>query len=168
MTQDRSIPLELANAMLVYNPDTGEFRWRVDPRRVGMKPGDVAGSKRSDGYIAIMLKGKSYYAHRVAWLIYHGIWPGMMIDHANGIRSDNRISNLRLATRAQNSSNRKRNKNSTCPYKGITRTKGGKWIGTIRHAGVANYLGTYDTPEEAHDAYWRAAVALRKEFARAA
>ena len=83
--------------LLSYNTDTGEFRWRVT-RRGAARAGSVAGCVRHDGYVRIAIDGKRYLAHRLAWLYVHGeLVPEL--DHANGVRSDNRLDNLRPATR---------------------------------------------------------------------
>lgn len=70
----------------------------------------VIGFKRKDGYmgVTIRLKDKKYsiFYHRVVWLIVHGTYPKYTIDHINGIRTDNRIDNLRDVTFKCNCQNR--------------------------------------------------------------
>lgn len=105
--------------VLAYTPGTGTFRWRVaNSNRI--KVGDVAGTPHNEGYIHIRIDGKRYLAHRLAWLYMTGEWPEYQIDHRDGIRNNNWFSNLRVATNAQNSENRKNvkgyswHKNSKC------------------------------------------------------
>jgi hypothetical protein len=88
--------------LLDYNPDTGIFTRKVS--RPGFRVGDVAGSLTERGYIKIGIDGKNYSAHRLAWLYVHGKSPDNCIDHINGVRDDNRISNLRDVTSQENSS----------------------------------------------------------------
>lgn len=70
---------------------------------------DIAGSKYPNGYIYIMINGKMCLLHRVIYEKYHNIQltRDQEIDHINGVKDDNRICNLRLATRSQNMQNKK-------------------------------------------------------------
>jgi hypothetical protein len=86
--------------LLSYEPRFGYFFWKIN--RGSSKAGDVAGSVCPDGYRLIKVDGKSYKAHRLAWLMTHGEWPAEQIDHINGVRTDNRIVNLREASKKQN------------------------------------------------------------------
>lgn len=101
------ITQELLKSLLSYDPDTGVFIWRVY-RSFGVRAGCVAGTTTKKGYISIKLTPRRYLAHRLAWLYMHGTWPPNQIDHINRVRSDNRITNLRLATAGQNAQNRSR------------------------------------------------------------
>lgn len=67
-------------SLLDYEPATGLFRWRAH-RRNGVKPGDVARRKHSNGYITIRVDGCDYLAHRLAWFWVMGEWPAVTIDH---------------------------------------------------------------------------------------
>ena len=89
--------------VLHYNPDTGDITWKVN--RVRVKAGSVAGTRNRDGYICIKVFGVVYMAHRLAWFLHYGANPLTEIDHGNRVRHDNRIRNLRLATRPQNMMN---------------------------------------------------------------
>jgi hypothetical protein len=105
--------------------------------------GKVAGTL-ADGYINISIDGTVYRAHRLAWLYVHGVFP-KEIDHKNRIRSDNRISNLRVVTRTRNNFNRSN-------VKGYTK-RNGKYRAQITYLGKNYSLGQYDTTEEATEAY---------------
>lgn len=113
----------------------------------------------------MVYRGKSYKAHRLAWLYMHGELPDKSIDHINGLKTDNRIANLRLATNAQQKQNRPRNLNNSSGYKGVARAET-KWRARINANGRHYYLGRFDTPEDAHNAYVAAAHRLHGEFAR--
>jgi len=117
----------------------------------------------STGYQRIGFGGKQYAAHRVAWMLTTGEWPDRHIDHINGMRDDNRFSNLRLATHSENQMNRRPRGVSG---KGATQHSCGKFQASIKKDGTTIYLGLYDTRAEAQAAYRRAATTLFKEFAR--
>lgn len=158
---------------LSYDPETGDFRWKVMRTRrwkVGMIAGTVC---KKRGYRRIGLKPTGatrviiVRAHRIAWLYVYGEWPFSDIDHINRNGCDNRIANLRLATKTQNMGNRKRNANNSSGYKGVYKHRN-KWAACIRQNGKTISLGTFNTPQEAHAAYVAAAKKIFGEFARAA
>lgn len=103
--------------LLDYDPGTGIFRWKVDRYRV--KAGDVAGSIDASGYMKIVIDQTQYYAHRLAWLYVYGQFPDSFISPI-GEKTDNRISNLRLATDAQNQHKRKIRIDSSTGIKGLS------------------------------------------------
>lgn len=110
----------------------------------------LAGTIASNGYRLIKIKGRVYLAHRILWAINYGEWPSKELDHINGDKLDNRISNLRMVTRAQNNWNVKKKKNNTSGYKGIfLHKKSGKWYSTIRHSGKRYHLGYFSNIEDA-------------------
>lgn len=157
---------KLLKELLDYNKDTGVFTWKK-PTSKKMKAGDVAGSKNSSGYICICINSKLYLAHRLAWLYEYGNMPENCIDHINGITIDNRICNLREATLSQNQHNRKAQKNNKSGFKGVSwhkRIK--KWYAVIKHQHKLIYLGYYDTPEKASEAYKSKAIELAGQFAK--
>jgi len=97
------------NELLSYDKDDGLLRWRVG--RGSRKAGVVVGGLDRTGYVRLQTKGKSYFAHRVIWLLHTGQWPVGQVDHINRNRSDNRIANLRDVSVAENARNKKSNKN---------------------------------------------------------
>lgn len=129
-----------------YNRDDGLFRHRVTDQ--------VVGRLRKDGYRRISIHGVPYFAHRLALFYVNGAWPDGDVDHINGIRSDNRLENLRPATRSQNlhNPNRKKNSSNTSGFPGV-RAHGKKWVASIKINYRPIHVGTYDTPEQAHAAY---------------
>lgn len=146
-----------------YCPETGTFRWKVAYARC-VKVGKIAGSKTRDGYWIIFHRGVRYPAHHVAWFFMTGVWP-KRIDHKNLVKDDNRWTNLREATPAQNNANWR----AQGAYgKGVTFHSGGKYQAQIKVQGRNHYLGLFETPELANAAYATAAKNYYGEFARAA
>ena len=144
--------------LLHYDPDTGDFTWLVQAGRIRI--GDIAGSQHSRGYRDIRVDGKSYYAHRLAWLWMTGAWPVAGMDHRNGVRDDNRWGNLREATSAENQQNRATNNNNKCGFTGVCWCRQRrKWRAYINISGRNKYLGLFTTPEAAHEAYLAAKAA---------
>ena len=113
--------------VLCYSPDTGELRWRVTTAPRSQK-GCLAGNINDKGYLRIGLKGRQYLAHRVAWLYMTGAWPEHEIDHINHVRADNRFSNLRVVTHAENAKNQSLHCVNKTGRIGVTQCKKtGKW-----------------------------------------
>lgn len=152
---------------LDYNPETGVFIWKNPPPMRREKIGKEAGVVLENGYRQITVNRKGYQSARLAWLYFHGEWPTEDIDHINGNKTDNRISNLRQATRSQNNANKPKQKNNTSGYKGVCRGKSG-WEARIRVNKKPIFLGVFSMKEEA--AYWYnyASEYYHKEFGRAA
>ena len=136
-----------------YDENTGKFTWIA--RRKGVRVGDVAGSMMSHGYVAIGIYGVDYTAHRLAWLYVHGCWPSGYIDHINGIRSDNRIENLRDVSQSVNMQNVYAAKsNSKTGYRGVSwHAQREKYTARIKVGGKYLSLGLHETPDGAHAAY---------------
>lgn len=145
---------------LEYDPDTGVFIWVSAPGRK-VRAGTVAGTKDRGGYRQIRYRGVVYKAHRLAWFIAHGVWPTAQIDHLNGIRDDNRISNLRDVSHTENAQNvhGAYKNNASCGMLGVTRRRK-KWEASIMSHGTRQYLGVFATPEEAYSVYIEAKRAL--------
>lgn len=151
---------------LHYDESTGLFRWRRDMRN-GSKAGDIAGSLSAGGYVYICVDQKHYRAHRLAWLYVHGKFPVGAIDHASGVKTDNRISNLREATQPQNMQNKSVSRRSKTGVKGVCFcSSSGRYQVKIRVNGRYRHVGRYDTVEEGARAYAEAASLHFGEFAR--
>lgn len=158
--------LDWVKRYLKYEPETGFFTWIASPAN-RVRTGSRAGSKSASGYRYIYVKGKAYSEHRLAWLYTQGCWPAGHIDHKNRILDDNRLENLREATRSQNQANRVAARNSKSGVKGVHR-HGRKWVAHIQRDHTQVYLGTFETSGEASAAYQSAAHSLFGEFARSA
>lgn len=149
-----------------YDPETGLMKW-LRPTSNRVKAGHRAGSQAKNGYWQIKLDGKVYNFHRVAWFYVTGVWPDRWIDHENRDTADNRFANFRLSTISQNAGNMKRRVDNSTGFKGVQR-KRNKFSAEVRCNGVRHRLGVFNTPEEAHAAYFAAAQRLFGDFARAA
>ena len=90
--------------LLDYNQETGVFQWKK--KRRGIRTGVNLGTDNGFGYLRITVLGKQFYAHRLAWLYCHKVWPKGEIDHINGNKQDNRIENLRDVTQQSNAQNK--------------------------------------------------------------
>lgn len=154
------------NDYLLYNEETGQLTWRDTDcvlKRVRNKP---ATSLHGEGYRQVGVAGKTYLAHRVIWHMLHGEWSSKDIDHINGDRSDNRLVNLREASRRENIRNGK-GREHTSKYKGVSWDKvRNKWTAYGKVNGKVKNLGRYENEEEAALAYDRFAEENFKQFAR--
>lgn len=143
--------------VLDYNPETGMFVWKLSRGR-NARLGENAGSMRCDGYIAIKIDGKSYKAHRLAWLFIYGYLPKNDTDHRDHDRSNNRINNLRDVTRSENQENqiKARTNNVSTRLLGVYFRDDysiNKYVAKIRISGKLTPLGCFSTAESAHAAY---------------
>lgn len=165
MRKKISLTAELLRSLLDYDAEAGVFRWRIS--RGSRRAGAVAGNLRRDGYVGILVCGRLYTAHRLAWLWVTGEWP-IEVDHRDGDGSNNAWTNLRLATHAQNMSNTKKPRHNTSGFKGVHLRRQGDFSASIQHKGKTIHLGLFPTAEAAHAAYCAAAERIHGEFARAA
>ncbi|WBK39666.1 hypothetical protein [Xanthomonas phage L522] len=134
--------------LLSYDPETGLLTWKIN--RSNVKAGSVAGSLSHYRYLDVRLHSKLYKAHRLAWLLHTGAWPTDHIDHIDGCRTNNRISNLRECSNAENRQNQKRRSDNTSGVPGVGWHKqAGKWAARIRVNGKTISLGLFDSIEEA-------------------
>jgi hypothetical protein len=139
--------------LLQYDPETGWFTWRVR-RNQHADVGDRAGYlSLQNGYRYMNIGGRLYLAHRLAVFYMTGEWPASDVDHQKGDRDDNRWERLRQLTRQHNAQNLQRaHCDNKSGFLGVA-PMNGRHAAYIRIDGKNRYLGTYDTPEEAHDAY---------------
>jgi predicted HAD superfamily Cof-like phosphohydrolase len=152
---------------LHYEPSTGVFTrlFKSGPRGT---VGSIVGYKTKKEYLSIKLLGKTYQAHRLAWLYMHGVWPIKSIDHINGVRGDNSISNLREASEAENGANRRLNTNTTSGYKGVTWHAPSKsWQARCAINGQRYDLGRFQNKYDAAKAYVDFAKAKQGAFYKA-
>lgn len=175
---------EYLSSVFSYDQNSGDLIWKERPLShfatknafftINSKcAGKIAGYKSflkngDKSTIQVRLNRKLYKAHRIIWVLMFGEIPsGMCIDHVDGDPFNNKASNLRLATCAQNAMNRGPQKNNTSGYKGVMFFKRDKkWHAQITVGGKKKHLGYFDTPQLASEAYTNAEKTLFGSFAR--
>lgn len=141
--------------LLHYDPATGVFTNRAPRKKV--RVGEVAGTvDGSTGYVKLRIDRRNYYGHRVAFLHATGEWPKQIVDHINGVRTDNRWTNLRDAPRVINQQNQRRAAGASASGLLGAHKKRDGWSSQIVVNGQMVKLGVFKTAEAAHDAYVRA------------
>ena len=146
------ITQERLKELLHYDPDTGVFTWARS--RPGCRAGAVVGTINAGGYLQIGVAGKLNCGHRLSFLYMTGEIPEV-VDHINGVRTDNRWANLRAADYTLNGENRRNRPSGSNPLLGAY-PNGKRYCAKITVKGKVTCLGTYDTAEEAHQVYLNA------------
>lgn len=149
------ITAERLRELMSYDPERGEFRFLRRPKNNKARVGDLVAGHPRGGYLRVRADGKFYSVHRLAFLYMTGKWPTDEVDHINRDRADNRWSNLRAATRAENMQNKSvyRNKR-TSQIPGVSwyaRSK--RWKAQIQISGKKFGLGYFESEQEAAAAY---------------
>lgn len=143
-------------SVIKYDPESGLFEW-ADPA-VHRKP--ATGYVHSGGYVQFSIRGKKLFAHRLAWFLSYGTWPGE-IDHINRDKTDNRLCNLRECSRKQNSANQSRRRLNSTGFKGVSyypKQTINPWCAFIRVNYRKRNIGSFPTAEAAARAYDAAAI----------
>jgi hypothetical protein len=143
---------ERLRELLHYDPETGVFTRRIGIGR--QKAGFiVSGWIDDDGYARSSVDGRVYRLHRLAWFYVHGAWPKDEIDHRDGVKTNNRLGNLREADRGMNAENAtKARRHNASGLLGV-RADGKRFSARIIVKGVPHPLGTFASKEDAHAAY---------------
>jgi hypothetical protein len=156
-----TVPVSLLHELFTYCPESGDITWEK-PRSPRAVKGSKAGSLKTGGYLQIRIEGKNILAHRIAWAMHYGEWPNTFIDHINRDKIDNRIANLRLASRSENNRNIAARKGNKLQIKGVSyHARDRKFVAFISLGDKQKYLGGFDTAEEASLAYISAEQKLR-------
>ena len=143
-----------------YNPTTGNLVWRA-PRQ------DDLGCISDQGYLRVKIGSRVYSVHRLVWKIATGNEPPPMIDHIDGDRLNNRISNLRAASHGENKQNTGRQRNNKSGHKGVSWSRTHKsWQASIMNEGKSVWLGRYKILEDAVSVIAETRNRLHGEFAR--
>jgi hypothetical protein len=164
-TLDGFISIERLREVLEYDALTGEFKWLVNK---GMRVciGKPVGGLDINGYLRIKVDGKKLAAHRLAWAYVFNEWPEHEIDHKDGVRTNNRIGNLRQATDAQNCANRRTYRTNRSGHRGVRwRADAGKWEARLGVNGKKICLGHHVRIEDAIAARAKAELEHFGEFA---
>lgn len=159
------LSLERLHQLLEYEELSGVFWWKED-RNGGAKAGDIAGHVGKDGYVRIKIDGRLYKAHRLAWLYIYGFLPPE-VDHEDTCKTNNSISNLRLATRSQSTMNSNVRNDNRLGVKGVVyEDKKKLYRAYINIDGKRKWLGRYKSIDKAIASRQKAAKALFGEFYR--
>lgn len=146
-----------------FSSEISASRWN------GRWAGTVAGNVMKIGYrrVSVMINGKVEHLleHRIIWAMQSGKWPSKIVDHINNRPKDNRISNLRLATVSKNRMNSIGRRESKVGLKGVTANRT-RFDSRIMADGESQYLGSFGSAIEAHQAYRAASVKLHGKFSR--
>jgi hypothetical protein len=156
-------------ALLSYDEDTGELRWRCRVNQ-GVRAGDLVSRRLHKGhrYLRVKIDGQEYGAHRVIWKIKTGNEPPAVLDHIDCNALNNRWQNLREASPSLSNCNRKLQKNNSSGIKGVTWNKADeRWKASISVESKLIYLGYFKNKVDAVDAIDAARPQLHGQFARA-
>lgn len=151
--------------VLNYDPKTGVFTWKKRKPSEWSSPakgrtwnsryaGQQAGVK-THGYIRLSVDDQKHYAHRLAFLYMTGSFPDELVDHINHNGEDNRWRNLRHANKALNAENTRRPRQNKTGFTGVVKLPSGRYMAQRKSKNSGRYLGSFDTPEEAHEAFLR-------------
>ena len=155
--------------LVQYIPETGNLVYKKATRgfhgsQAKNKP---IGTVQPNGYRLVMIKRKRYLVHRLIWLYHHGEMP-KIVDHINRDKTDNRIENLREVTRKENSWNTtiKHSNQSTTGYRGVCYLQDrDRFLSYCHHEGKFVFIGHFDDPHSAAEAYNEKVLQLRGEYA---
>lgn len=168
-------PVEYLRECFDYDPDTGILTWRERPvehftsaglcRRTNLRWANKEAGRTNQSRREVRVYGASFFVHRIIWKIIYGADPAEQIDHIDGNSLNNKISNMRSATSAQNAHNMKAKPTRDGALKGATFCKDTKrWKSAITLGGKHIHLGRFDTQKEAHEAYIEASKKHHGEF----
>lgn len=173
----KTLPLDYLNEALSYDPESGGMRWKERPRHhfscdrgwrtfnsrfAGKEAGTLSGTT---GYVMVNFShGNLFSVHRLALAMSSGEWSPF-VDHIDGVRSNNRLANLRACSASQNQCNRGKQSNNKSGFKGVYLHAPGRWRAVITIGRKSHRLGLFDTPDMAHQAYRDAASTLHGVFA---
>lgn len=144
----------------------GLLFWKVNRRGNKVKGKQASRLKKSNGYHQVTINKKKHYAHRIIFFMAYGCLPEQ-VDHIDGDRSNNVLSNLREANNAQNNRNTGLRSTNTTGFKGVSYNKFNRNFNakiTVNYKSI--HLGCFQTAEAAHEAYKQAAMRLHGDFAR--
>jgi len=158
----KTLTQELVKELFDYRD--GELYWKN--AKQGVAKGRKAGNGKIGPYLQVMVNRKGYNVHRLIAILHYGDFDGV-VDHIDGNTRNNKIENLRIATREQNSWNAKKNSKNTTGVKGVSLIKSNKkYQATICIKGKNKNLGQFVLLQDAKNAVEKARRDLHGDFAR--
>jgi hypothetical protein len=159
-TKHFTLSQESLNSILIYKD--GLLYWKVN--RGNVKAGSIAGCHAFKGYHIVRIGGKNHYFQRVIFMMHHGYLP-VNVDHIDGNPANNRIENLRAATRSQNGLNQKIHKRNKSGFRGVSwNQKMQKWIATCQIDNKQKYLGCFESVMDAAEIVEKFRLQYHGEF----
>ena len=154
--------------LFTVDVDAGRMFWKAPPKNHSELLGIEAGAARPNrgkSYWVVKIDAKAYKRGRLIFLVAHGRLPSPCIDHINGDSLNDRLINLREATITQNAWNHKKRKRRIALPMGVRSLSSGRYQARIAVNKKMNYLGIFDTPEDASVIYQQARAQYFGEFA---
>lgn len=166
MRNPNSLPIARLRELFTLDAATGKLYWKV-ATSTRVRVGDEVGSRTDNGYLATSADKARLLVHRVVFAMHHGAWPAEEIDHIDGTKDNNAVSNLREASSSQNKQNTVARSTSTTGVKGVSwYPPTNKWQARITVHGKCKSLGYFYNIEDAKQAYATAVIQYHGEFAR--
>lgn len=151
---------EKISRVLAYEPESGAFFRKLHDWR----PAHMQVDHR--GYHRVSVMSRDRLAHRVAWLLHYGSWPDGELDHINGVKTDNRIENLRACSHPQNNHNQRKRRTNKSGHKNVCWMKScSKWHVQVCLNGKIHHGGLFSDLDEAAAAAKALRIKLHGEFA---
>lgn len=165
----KTIPLpfqERLHEIFDYDPDSGNLIWKMRTSN-RIKIGNIAGCINALGYRTISIKGTAYLAHRIVYAMHHGseIIDGLVVDHKDNDRLNNRLDNLRAATHAENLLNKFVQSNNRLGVRGVVQI-GNRFKATIQKDRIHECIGSFANLDDAVAARNEAVARLHGKFAK--
>jgi hypothetical protein len=162
--------LERLNELFVYDPESGDLRWKSIPKNFRRaRVGDLVGTVSAKGYRVVGIDRGYYLVHRIIWKMVTGQDPADLIDHEDTNRLNNRWRNLREATNGPNICNSRLRKDNSSGVKGICWDRGhNAWRAYISAGHGQIKLGRFKDKRDAIAARMKAAEEMHGQFMRVA
>lgn len=165
------ISLATARKYLSYDPETGIITYALPVHKYDgrvLEAGTEAGCINKEGYRQISLNGRQYLSHRLAWFLHYGEWPKQYLDHVDGIRTNNSISNLKDVSHQENMNNKDASRKALNKrYPGVSYDAKEKLFKAVAEYGdKKEVVGLFDDPKLAYMARVDRIEEMREEADR--